>query len=198
MITGENKMEYADASPIMNKCKIDYPDYNKVPKENCITLCKARNHCAFGRERQRKPYCFSLPERSHIYARDPKKEKWCDSCECFVECQEAYTNRPKILTLNLKKRYFDDIKSGLKREEYREAKTYWINRLVGKSFDVIEVCNGYPEKGDVKNRLWFVYSGYERKVMNWDLDGAQYSGCSFVISLKERLDYPYQAQEPKI
>lgn len=35
----------------------------------------------------------------------------------------------KILDLPLKKKWFDMIESGEKREEYREIKPYWIKRL---------------------------------------------------------------------
>lgn len=36
----------------------------------------------------------------------------------------------KILHLTLKKQWFDMIKSGEKKEEYREVKEYWIIRLL--------------------------------------------------------------------
>ncbi|WP_101690715.1 hypothetical protein [Dysgonomonas massiliensis] len=36
----------------------------------------------------------------------------------------------KILRLTLKKQWFDMIASGVKKEEYREIKDYWTNRLV--------------------------------------------------------------------
>lgn len=35
----------------------------------------------------------------------------------------------KILHLTLKKKWFDMIASGEKKEEYREIKEYWLNRL---------------------------------------------------------------------
>jgi hypothetical protein len=37
----------------------------------------------------------------------------------------------KILHLTLKKKWFDMIASGEKKEEYREIKSYWGKRLVG-------------------------------------------------------------------
>jgi hypothetical protein len=63
----------------------------------------------------------------------------------------------KILHLTLKKKWFDLILSGEKKEEYREIKRYWIHRLcdeveyetgitwegVFKKFDNIEFINGY-------------------------------------------------------
>lgn len=35
----------------------------------------------------------------------------------------------KVLHLPIKKRWFDMIKSRVKKEEYRQVKPYWINRL---------------------------------------------------------------------
>jgi hypothetical protein len=49
----------------------------------------------------------------------------------------------KILHLTLKKKWFDMIASGEKKEEYREIKPYWIKRLNNKSYDVIKFRNGY-------------------------------------------------------
>jgi len=50
----------------------------------------------------------------------------------------------RILHLTLKKKWFDMIKSGEKREEYREMKPYWHKRL-NKSFDAIQFRNGYSK-----------------------------------------------------
>jgi len=49
----------------------------------------------------------------------------------------------KVLHLTLKKKWFDMILSGQKKEEYREMKPYWSHRLLNKSFDVICFRNGY-------------------------------------------------------
>jgi len=54
----------------------------------------------------------------------------------------------KILHLTLKKQWFDMIKSGEKREEYREIKPYWDKRL-NKSYDVIRFRNGYSKGSPV-------------------------------------------------
>lgn len=51
----------------------------------------------------------------------------------------------KILHLNLKKVYFDDIKSGNKKFEYRERKDFWKKKLVNKSYDEIHIKMGYPK-----------------------------------------------------
>ena len=57
----------------------------------------------------------------------------------------------KILSLNLKKRYFDQIKRGVKTSEYRLYKIYWIKRLMNKDgsfkhFDFVHFSNGYHSK----------------------------------------------------
>lgn len=54
----------------------------------------------------------------------------------------------KILDLVLKKEWFDMIKNGNKREEYREIKPYWTKRLIDKdgnfkSFTHVKFRNGY-------------------------------------------------------
>lgn len=54
----------------------------------------------------------------------------------------------RVLHLTLKKKWFDMIASGEKKEEYREIKPYWIKRLKfdlwdSKPFDLIVFKNGY-------------------------------------------------------
>lgn len=49
----------------------------------------------------------------------------------------------KILHLALKKRWFDLIRVGRKKNEYRELKDYWTKRLVGKDYTHILFTNGY-------------------------------------------------------
>jgi hypothetical protein len=65
----------------------------------------------------------------------------------------------KILHLTIKKKWFDMIASGEKKEEYREIKSFWSIRLSGyslahglvrvgqnlKSFDVVRFRNGYSK-----------------------------------------------------
>lgn len=49
-----------------------------------------------------------------------------------------------ILNLTLKKKWFDMIRLGNKREEYREIKPYWNQRL-NKKYDTICFRNGYSK-----------------------------------------------------
>lgn len=49
----------------------------------------------------------------------------------------------RVLHLTLKRKWFDMIASGVKREEYREMKPYWHKRLGGQRFDAVHFRNGY-------------------------------------------------------
>lgn len=66
----------------------------------------------------------------------------------------------RILTLSLKRKWFDLIKSGVKTEEYRELKHYWSKRLnLGygkfKEFDKVAFTMGYPKADDESRRIEF-------------------------------------------
>ncbi len=66
-------------------------------------------------------------------------------------------SEPKVLHLTLKKKWFDMVASGEKKEEYREYKPYWKKRLFNyelkdfgylvseKKFDIVEFRNGYSK-----------------------------------------------------
>lgn len=66
-----------------------------------------------------------------------------------------------ILHLHVKKKYFDQIKSGTKNNEYRRVTEYWNKRLVeAPAYNLIVVYCGYPPKGDSSRILLFRYAGY--------------------------------------
>lgn len=101
----------------------------------------------------------------------------------------------KILHLTLKKKGFDMIASGEKKEEYREIKDYWVNRLcnVGaevehcgldyKDFDIVEFKNGYS-KDAPKVHLQFIECYVDKGKPEW---GAELDKEYFVIKLGEIL-----------
>jgi len=67
---------------------------------------------------------------------------------------------PRILHLTLKKRWFDLISSGVKKEEYRELKPYWHKRLLNHLYDFIQFRNGYaPEAPTILVELLGLSSG---------------------------------------
>lgn len=53
---------------------------------------------------------------------------------------------PRILTLRLKHRWWEEIKSGRKTVELRLRTEYWQKRLVGKEFDEIHLWSGYAPR----------------------------------------------------
>lgn len=95
----------------------------------------------------------------------------------------------KILHLTLKRQWFDMIASGEKKEEYREKKQYWINRLAERytpcvlfepvHYDVVRFTNGYAKDAptmDVECRGIDIRTGKEE----W---GAEPHVYYFVINL---------------
>jgi len=75
----------------------------------------------------------------------------------------------RTLTLSLKKQWFDLIKAGIKKEEYREIKPYWKKRLRNvvlktalstvyegfQKYDHLVFTLGYPKADDTERRLTF-------------------------------------------
>ena len=71
----------------------------------------------------------------------------------------------KILTLNLKGEYFDQIKVGIKTEEYRLLKPFWQKRLENRHYDAIHILRGYPPKNDDHRRIVLPWRGYTIKTI---------------------------------
>lgn len=71
----------------------------------------------------------------------------------------------KTLHLSLKKEWFDMVKSGEKKEEYRLIQPYWTKRLCEFNkeecvyeiykFEEVEFTLGYPKKEDASKRIKF-------------------------------------------
>jgi hypothetical protein len=53
----------------------------------------------------------------------------------------------------MKGKYFDQIASGEKLEEYRLATPFWQKRLLNRSYDQIILTRGYPAKDDQSRRI---------------------------------------------
>lgn len=66
----------------------------------------------------------------------------------------------ETLTLALKGEYFDQIKAGVKTEEFRLVSPYWEKRLVGRQYGAIELTRGYPSRDDVSKRIVLPWQGY--------------------------------------
>jgi hypothetical protein len=97
----------------------------------------------------------------------------------------------KVLHLTLKKKWFDMIASGEKKEEYREIKSYWISRLCcgfpsmysEKTFDVVLFRNGYSKDSPKLAMKWIGMQFGDGKP-EW---GAEPGKKYFVIKLGEKL-----------
>jgi len=63
----------------------------------------------------------------------------------------------KTLRLNLKRKWWEQIRDGKKTVELRHAKEYWRKRLEGRQYDEIHLCLGYPKRNDwdrILRRKW--------------------------------------------
>ena len=111
----------------------------------------------------------------------------------------------KTLTLSLKKQWFDMIKAGIKKEDYREIKPYYTSRLTildsddydlilsgeisvtFQYFDRLVFTLGYPKAGDTERRLTFknpkIRIGTGRP--EW---GAEPGKLYFVITFGDRVE----------
>ncbi len=71
----------------------------------------------------------------------------------------------KILRLNLKGEYFDQIKAGTKTEEYRLCKPFWEKRLEGRYYDELHILRGYPAKGNTSHCIIRPWRGFVIKTI---------------------------------
>lgn len=69
----------------------------------------------------------------------------------------------RVLRLPVKAEYFEQIKSGEKKEEYRLVSSYWCRRLQCKEFDEIVLTKGYPPKSSKSRHLKRPWRGCEMK-----------------------------------
>lgn len=67
----------------------------------------------------------------------------------------------RVLHLNLKSEYFDEIASGTKELEYRLRTPNWRKRLEGRVYDQIALAKGYPKKSDTSRKIYCEWNGYQ-------------------------------------
>lgn len=63
------------------------------------------------------------------------------------------------LRLAVKREYFEQIKSGVKVEEYRLYNEYWKKRLEHKNYDTVTITLGYPKADDTERIIVFPFRG---------------------------------------
>jgi len=64
------------------------------------------------------------------------------------------------LTLALNGVYFDQVRSGEKREEFRLQTPYWRKRLEGRTYENVVLTRGYPAAADLSRRLTIPWRGF--------------------------------------
>lgn len=64
------------------------------------------------------------------------------------------------LQLAVNGEYFDQMKSGEKKFEYRLLNDYWRKRLVNREYDRLIITRGYPRADDMDRRIDIPYCGY--------------------------------------
>lgn len=95
-----------------------------------------------------------------------------------------------MLTLPIKKKWFDMIESGEKKEEYRAASKYWIVRfgfyypfIRQVSFQTLRLRNGYSKNSPILECAVMIYCGTGNP--EW---GAPNEMCFILVILsKERI-----------
>lgn len=92
----------------------------------------------------------------------------------------------KILKIPVKKEYFEQIKAGTKKEEYRLFKEYWRKRLENKNYDEVWITLGYPSKAEKNKILKFKYIGYIKKIIQHKEFG-DFPVEIYSIKLKQRI-----------
>ena len=69
------------------------------------------------------------------------------------------------LQLAVNGEYFDAMKSGDKKEEYRLVNPYWEKRLIDRDYDRLVITRGYPKRDDISKRIDIPYYGFEIKTI---------------------------------
>jgi len=69
------------------------------------------------------------------------------------------------LQLAVNGEYFDAMKSGEKKYEYRVRNDYWRKRIEGRSYANLVITKGYPSREDKSRRLSLQYLGYEEQTI---------------------------------
>jgi len=69
-------------------------------------------------------------------------------------------NLRPLLVLRVKKKYYDLIRSGEKKVEYREIKEYWTKRLVNRKYVAVVIANRQNTFFSDPEWLIFPWNGY--------------------------------------
>lgn len=90
----------------------------------------------------------------------------------------------ETLEIVIKKKYFNQILSGEKTEEYREVRPFWVARLIDKEYSRITFKNGYASNAP---KAEFEFKGYEVRNITHEIFGDDEVNV-FAIKIGERTD----------
>ncbi len=72
------------------------------------------------------------------------------------------------LNLHLKRKYWEQVKRGKKKEEYRKVNKFW-SKILSKDYEQIKLYLGYPKKGETEKVIVLPYRGYEKKTIKHEI-----------------------------
>ena len=82
-----------------------------------------------------------------------------NSANVIIPAQVPESLHP-CLVLRVKRKYYDQIRSGEKKVEYREIKDYWTKRLVDRKYAAIVIANRQSTRFKDPEWLIFPWNGY--------------------------------------
>ncbi|WP_432262760.1 ASCH domain-containing protein [Cupriavidus sp. TMH.W2] len=71
----------------------------------------------------------------------------------------------RVLRLHVMAEYFHAIRERTKPLEFRLDTPYWRRRLVGRTYDAVEVAHGYPKADDATRRVRRAWRGVAPQVL---------------------------------
>lgn len=98
-----------------------------------------------------------------------------------------------ILRLNLKTKWWNQIKSGEKSDELRLATDYWRKRLIGRTYQEVLLLRGYPKRGDTESVIRRKLGGITEQTIIHEEFGSN-PVTVFVIDVQDKLE---EVAEPK-
>lgn len=108
------------------------------------------------------------------------KEESITKAKRGIPCLKCNTGKLRVLHLNLKTKYWNDVNNGVKPEEYRLTTDYWRKRLGnGNRYDYVFIKLGYPKADDWSKILIFRWNGAKEKI----IDHEEFDGRTRVFAI---------------
>lgn len=77
------------------------------------------------------------------------------------------------LMLHLKAKYWFEILEGTKTEEYRLDTPYWRKKLLGRDYDYVILCWGYPKANQDERKIVRKWRGVRHVAIRHEIWGNQ-------------------------